>query len=162
MPRYASWWNRFVAYGYDSLIVTILALVWDGVMVRSMHSVTSTPPLLSGLLSMVWPPDAPQEMRWLSEKLVALLVSPSLIAIGAIYQIGFVASPWQATPGKRLCRLRVVDTGGQRLSLGRSALRHIASGFSMLLVGLPTFTIAFKKEKTAPHDMICQTRVLRV
>ena len=43
--------------------------------------------------------------------------------IAAIYFIGFEASRWQATPGKRLLGLRVETVEGARLSVGRALLR---------------------------------------
>jgi 8-oxo-dGTP pyrophosphatase MutT (NUDIX family) len=82
------------------------------------------------------------------------------LAVSAIYNIFFVASSWQATPGKRWCNLMVVMKDGSAPSLTQSAYRHAASGISMLLLGAGYLTMAFNREKASLHDLICDTRVV--
>ena len=90
--------------------------------------------------------------------------SPFLIVVMAglicIYYTLFEASPWQATPGKRMLRLYVTDLNGKRMSYGRALLRNLArqlSGF--LFIG---FMIAgFTEKKQALHDLLAGSLVLR-
>jgi uncharacterized RDD family membrane protein YckC len=102
--------------------------------------------------------------------------------IGAAYGTLLIASSWQATVGMRFMKLVVVDaaTGG-RISYQHSALRYLAYMGPLLLtvllpsgtlqgiiglIGLVYFianyiTLGVSKEKTALHDILCKTRVLR-
>lgn len=169
--RYASFWKRLNAYGFDAIIVTVIGWLAAWILGDIAHA-QAAPDLqkqldvLSGIGFIPSGTKAEDLMPLLQEKsggwfnfdwsdaIIPLLVS-------AIYNIWYVAGPWQATPGKRFCKIKVVNTDGSALSLTQSALRHAASGVSTLALGLPMLTICFTKEKLAPHDMICHTRVVR-
>jgi uncharacterized RDD family membrane protein YckC len=58
------------------------------------------------------------------------------IIVASTYFISFERSKWQATIGKRLLGLKVVDATNKRLSLFRAAKRFI-------VFGLPAFTFHF-------------------
>ncbi len=82
------------------------------------------------------------------------------ILISAVYNIFFVTSRWQATPGKRWCKIKIVMADGLPVDLKTSIIRHVTSALSYatLLVG---FAMAgWTKEKTALHDIIAGTRVI--
>ena len=140
---YASFWSRFNAYGYDVIIVQLIALV-------PVLAFFTFPTLEQIILQ------TDEATQWFSH------FTNAAIAVSAAYNIYFTASDWQATPGKRHCKLQVVNADGSRLTLQQSAIRHAASGISTLALGLGFLTALFTKEKTALHDMICQTRVIRV
>lgn len=140
--RYAGFWRRLGAYGYDMLIL-------QGVLVGYLL-VNPTPlPTLNQ-----WMLNTPEAQQW-TRSVTLFMVFTSLLYNGL-----FVAGPWAATPGKRLCKLRVVRADGGKLSLPHALWRHIASGLSVLFFYVPALTIAFTREKTAPHDLIAGTRVV--
>lgn len=113
--------------------------------------------------------DQPQEEP--AEKLdpmMALLVGILYVvcfAASMAYHTCFIASKWQATPGKRVMNCIVVTRDGKRLSYGHALGRHLACFLSWL--PFPPVTIGFflagwTREKTALHDMISGSRVVKV
>ena len=84
----------------------------------------------------------------------------TLFALLALWFIGFEASPWQATPGKRALGLRVIDGAGARASLGRAALRFVGGAPSWLLLHLGHAMVGWRDDGRALHDLIAGTRVV--
>lgn len=69
---------------------------------------------------------------------------------------------WQATPGKAMLSLRVVDADtGKTLSVGQAAARYVCYILSMLPLCLGFIWIAFDRKKQGWHDKIAQTVVVR-
>jgi uncharacterized RDD family membrane protein YckC len=69
---------------------------------------------------------------------------------------------WQATPGKMLLSLRVVDAGtGNTLSVGQAATRYVCYILSALPLCLGFIWVAFDRRKQGWHDKIAQTVVVR-
>jgi uncharacterized RDD family membrane protein YckC len=165
--RCASFWKRLYAYGYDSLIITIIsALVgWQigGIAHAQSPEMQQNIDALVGAGLLPAGTDAATLTATLGSLVSSLFSWSDLVLplmVSALYNIWFIAGAWQATPGKRFCGIHVVNADGSPLSLLQSAYRHAASGLSTLLVGLPYLTIFYTKEKLAPHDMLCKTRVV--
>lgn len=155
--RYASFGKRLKAYHADAWVVTFLTLLLDlsvpGASAQGMEEFAqqlqaaqqlagADPVAVNSILQVI-----------LRDLYIGLIVS-------AIYNIAFVASRWQATPGKRWCGIKVISANGARPSLAQSLLRHAACGVSsaMFLVGY--FTVLWSREKTAVHDILSNTRVI--
>lgn len=69
---------------------------------------------------------------------------------------------WQATPGKAMLSLRVVDAeSGKTLSVGQAAARYVCYILSALPLCLGFIWIAFDRKKQGWHDKIAQTVVVR-
>lgn len=69
---------------------------------------------------------------------------------------------WQATPGKAMLSLRVVDADtGKTLSVGQAVVRYLCYVISMLPLGLGFIWVAFDRKKQGWHDKIAQTVVVR-
>jgi uncharacterized RDD family membrane protein YckC len=69
---------------------------------------------------------------------------------------------WQATPGKAMLSLRVVDAdSGKRLSVGQAAVRYLCYIISMLPLCLGFIWVAFDRKKQGWHDKIAGTVVVR-
>lgn len=83
-----------------------------------------------------------------------------LVLVAACYFIGFEASTWQATPGKRWLGLRVCTLTGQRPGLGRTMLRFFAGSLSWLSLNLGHALAAWTPRKQALHDLIAGTLVV--
>ena len=95
------------------------------------------------------------------EALLASLISAGLWAwlVVAAYFIGFEASPWSATPGKRALGLRVLANDGTTVGLPRALLRFVAAGPSWLLLHLGHALVMFRDDGRAGHDLAAGTRV---
>jgi uncharacterized RDD family membrane protein YckC len=164
-PTYAPFRKRLYAYGYDSFIVTAVALLIGWLLGGSAFA--QTPEDIQTLVNAGLLPQG-TDAAALTAALGAGggdggfgwgdLVLPMLVS--AFYNIAFTHSRWQATLGKRFCGMYVTTAQGARLSLAQAALRHVASGLSMLLGGLGYVSIWFTRERTALHDMLCNTRVI--
>lgn len=69
---------------------------------------------------------------------------------------------WQATPGKAMLSLRVVDAeSGKTLSIGQSVVRYLCYIISALPLCLGFIWVAFDRRKQGWHDKIAQTVVVR-
>jgi uncharacterized RDD family membrane protein YckC len=80
-------------------------------------------------------------------------------ALAALYFIGFEASRWQATPGKRLLGLRVQASAGGPLGLARTALRFFAGALSWLSLNLGHALAGWRADGRALHDLIAGAQV---
>ncbi|WP_339826136.1 RDD family protein [uncultured Arenimonas sp.] len=110
---------------------------------------SSDPALRKALLAMV--------AAWLEAIGIAALV---IAALAALWFIAFEASPWQASPGKRLAGLRVVRRDGGRPGPGRVALRFGAGAPSWLLLHVGHAIAAIRRDGRALHDLLAGTHVV--
>jgi uncharacterized membrane protein len=78
-----------------------------------------------------------------------------------LYWIVFEASAWQASVGKRLMSIRVVDLNGQRITLARSAARNLLKFVSVLTFGIGFIIIAFTRREQGLHDILARALVVR-
>ena len=95
----------------------------------------------------------------IAEKTTQKIVDFIYWAVSIVYSVYFLTSNKQATPGKRIMNIYVATKNGQKLSVNRCFARFFASILSALLLCVGFLMIAFTKEKTALHDLICDTRV---
>jgi uncharacterized RDD family membrane protein YckC len=79
--------------------------------------------------------------------------------ISIAYLAYFLATKKQATLGKRLMGIYVGNRDGSKLSPLKSLARALASILTAFTLGLGFLPVIFTKEKTALHDLICNTRV---
>ncbi len=66
------------------------------------------------------------------------------------------------TPGKRLCRIRVVSIAHQHLNLWHSLERALGYGASTLEAGFGFFQYFIRKDRRTVHDRIAETIVIDV
>lgn len=87
---------------------------------------------------------------------------PAFIKLGfhLLYWPLFESSIWQATPGKRLCRLYVTDLAENRLTFARAFVRNIAKLISLLPFGFGFLMIAVTVRNQCLHDKIAGTLVM--
>ena len=170
-PIYAGFWRRFNAYGIDATFVVIAAWLIQYALTGN-AALAQTPDDLKQLTDALTAAQSgqvpPQLMDSVKASLISSMVGGSAIGpneiitmvVSAIYNILFACGEWQATPGKRWLRMKIINADGSKLTLKQSAMRHAMSGLSMLPLGLGCLTICYTREKLAPHDMICHTRVI--
>lgn len=66
----------------------------------------------------------------------------------------------QATLGKRLLRIKVVDEHGNRLSFKRASLRFFSKWLSAMTLWIGFIMITFSRKKQALHDKLVSTYVV--
>ncbi|MCD9029114.1 RDD family protein [Luteimonas sp. BDR2-5] len=100
---------------------------------------------------------------------LALALSALLLPAWALFALlslpyfaGFEGGRWQATPGKRLLGLRVIDDDAAAPGLVRAALRQAAGMLSWLSLNFGHALAALPPRHQALHDRIAGTRVVRV
>jgi uncharacterized RDD family membrane protein YckC len=82
-------------------------------------------------------------------------------AIGAVYTIFFVGY-FGATPGKMVCRLKIVTAEGGSVSYLRATGRYFAEILSGVICYIGYLLAPFDDQKRTLHDHICNTRVIRI
>jgi len=143
-PAYAGFWLRAVAYLIDSVIISL-------------------PMLLIGSLDpskFVIFPDPNSASRLAFPQLTPLAIALVIPFVWLYYAI-FEASPWQATPGKRVLRLYVTDLNGRPITFARATIRHFAKMISSLTFLGGYIVAGFTEKKQALHDIIASCLVLR-
>ena len=147
--RYAGFWIRFVAWIIDTIVLFI------------MQRVISFALLGSVLRRNVYQPGMrPEEFIGPMMGMVGLAWLISM-AVGACYE-GFFVAKLGATPGKMALGLKVVRPDGRPVDLGRAFGRYFAKILSAIIIFIGYIMVGFDSEKRGLHDMICDTRVVRV
>ena len=79
-------------------------------------------------------------------------------SVWCVYCTACWSSPWQATPGKLACGLRVTTVELTRLSVLHAFGRYWAYSISSLIV-IGVFFIPFTEKRQALHDLMAKTVV---
>lgn len=94
--------------------------------------------------------------------LVEFIVTIVGLVVGFAYAIGFLGSSMQATPGMKLLGLRICTGDGEPVGYARATGRAFAAYLSAIILLIGYLMCAWDKEKRTLHDMICDTRVIRM
>jgi len=175
----ARFWPRYAAYSLDLLLLTPLAALlaakplmaaFDAANALLLASETAMQRAFDqghfGLLDLAEalrtdPQFYEVLLSGISTLLGGVLLGASVsVLVLAVWFIGFEASPWRATPGKRALHLQVQNTAGERASLGRVALRFFGATPSWLLLHLGHAFAMWRKDGRALHDLIAGTQVV--
>ena len=137
----AGFWIRLAAYLIDYAILFFFGL------------------LIGGLLAFLWGWDieAIESAELQAEPLYDLVA----LAMAAAY-FTICLGRWGRTLGKLLLGLKVVRADGLPLGYARSLARYACYFMSSLVFGLGFIWIAFHPQKRGWHDLICDTRVVRL
>ena len=81
-----------------------------------------------------------------------------ILLINLLYNILMTASKWQATIGKVILKMKIVDQHYNRLTLLHAFARAMAYYFSYITMGLGFLMIAFTKRGL--HDKISNSFVI--
>jgi uncharacterized RDD family membrane protein YckC len=126
--------------------------------------------LLGSLAALVTGHPLPRLSQLGPDYLVDLAVNGSVAAeaglvmaaiLGLLYFFIFHTLRGQ-TPGKRLCRVRVIDGFGEPPSPARALIRTLAYVPSLLCLCLGFLWIGFDREKRGLHDWLADTYVISV
>ncbi|MDY0213014.1 MAG: RDD family protein [Desulfuromonadaceae bacterium] len=135
----AGFWIRVVAALLDSMISALLQFS----MVFALGAITE----LSGTSNLP------------SVQILTMLFGT---LAGVFYYVFFTGYSGQ-TPGKMLLRLKVVRLDGTKVSYGQALLRETIGKFiSGIILGIGYLMVALRADKRALHDLIADTRVIRI
>ena len=77
------------------------------------------------------------------------------------YMVGFWT--WKgATPGKMICKLRIVNLDGSSITFKTALLRIVGYAVSAIAIGIGFIMIGFDAKKQGWHDKIAKTYVVKV
>ncbi|MGI4744783.1 MAG: RDD family protein [Janthinobacterium lividum] len=89
-----------------------------------------------------------------------------LSALGLVLTIGYFvlmeSSHWQATLGKRVCKLRVTDIDGRRIGIPRALGRYLGKFVSAFILGIGFLMVGWTRRKQGLHDLMADTLVMRL
>jgi uncharacterized RDD family membrane protein YckC len=139
--NYAGFWIRFGARFVDGLLLFVVNMVFYA------------PMIFMSIKNPGQEPDA---------AMIAVTCVSYLLAFGfgIGYEVYFLGKSG-ATPGKKVCGIRVVMANGQGLTYGRATGRYFAQLLSGMTLGIGYIIAGFDVEKRSLHDHICGTRVIR-
>jgi uncharacterized RDD family membrane protein YckC len=144
--EYAGFWLRFCAAFIDNIIIQ--APFW----------------ILSVVIEVTNPPTAgPGGVATPTGANAALNCGAGLLNLLVfwLYYAFQESGPHQATLGKRLVGVKVVDVNGQPLSFGHATGRTFAKILSQITCTIGYIMAAFTERKQALHDMVAGTLVVK-
>lgn len=84
----------------------------------------------------------------------------SYLILSAAYYVYFTSSNWQATIGKKILGIKVVNQNMEKLSLRNSFKRYIGYYFSYISAGLGFLFLFTNQQNQALQDKIAKTYVI--
>jgi uncharacterized RDD family membrane protein YckC len=147
---YGGFWIRFVAVIIDGIILG--AVQWMINLLVISHFVSMPGAITPGM--------RPEEFLGPFFAAMGMMWSVSLL-LGCSYETFFLVQ-FGATPGKMALGLKVVRPDGGPIDVGRAIGRYFAKMLSAIILMIGYIMAGFDSQKRALHDMICDTRVIRV
>ncbi len=148
--QYAGFWIRLLAYIIDAIVIEAIAL-FVGVIVGIVL-------LMTGLSGAAGLPEPGHHHPLPTAFTIALWIVA--FALTVAYNVYFNSGKWQATPGKRLLGLHIVTLTGEPVSGWLAFGRWAAYILDGLTLDIGFLMIAWTREKTGLHDILCGTRVV--
>jgi len=104
-------------------------------------------------------------LLFIQDKETRLIVSFSILGViplaKVIYHIVMESSAKQATYGKQMLKIKVVDMNGDRISTGMAISRNLLKLLSALPFCLGYVIAFFNKKQQCLHDMLANTLVIK-
>ena len=84
-----------------------------------------------------------------------------ILLITSAYFI-FFTGKYSASPGKIICRIKVVKADGTPIGYGLSTFRYLASLVSSAIFYLGYLSVFCDNQERTLHDLLCNTRVIKI
>lgn len=152
----AGFWKRLAARLIDMFVLSVLTIP---IIIFYMPKLE---PLLANYQQAVAHADieyAQQAFSALTSEMVRVL-SPVLLVVETLYFSLQEASRYQATIGKRVLGIKVVNRSGGRVSLLQSVARTLAKHISGFIFCIGYLMAAFTRHKQALHDIVTDSFVV--
>lgn len=138
--RYAGFWIRVGAKIIDSLILMMVTIPFQFIATALIPG-ANDPKAIGSVIAL------------------AVVTNGFNILSNLAYQVFFLGK-YAATPGKMVCKIKVIRSNGAPVTYGRATGRYFAEILSGLTLGIGYLMVAFDEEKRGLHDRICDTRVI--
>ncbi|WP_321416601.1 RDD family protein [uncultured Methanomethylovorans sp.] len=133
--KYAGFWRRFFASLIDDTVIGIVFFLFA---------------MLFALLSPFL----------IENENVGIVILLMLAVLAMLYYPYFESSAEQATLGKQLMGIIVIDRSGQRISFGKACIRFILKYIGIRFFALGILPILFSENKQALHDLVVDSYVV--
>ncbi|MBJ7449418.1 MAG: RDD family protein [Parachlamydiales bacterium] len=165
--KHGGFWMRLVAFVIDMVIITILTYLFMFLVEFLVGGTEAIVTSHDQTLATNQPVPSDQVVVTTDDYVTTVPVWPFALAS----QIVFIAVPWlyytlfesstlQATPGKRVLNMRVVDGKNDRLTFARANGRYWAKIISWLILTIGFLMIGWTRHKQGLHDKMAHTYVL--
>ena len=84
-----------------------------------------------------------------------------VLVLLTFYNAAFEATRLQGSIGKTICKLKVVNAAGERISFGIALGRNFGKILSSMVCGMGFFSVFWDKNKQSWHDHLAKTFVIR-
>lgn len=146
---YIGFWRRVVAFVIDGLIAAVPPAVLCG-------------PVIYNLGTNMQPEDSEAYLMTLTAMITVYVLWQILGLVSFwLYFALLESGPKQATFGKRIMGIKVVDYKGGRIGFGRATGRTFAKILSYSLLYIGFIMAGTSSRKRALHDFVAQTYVVR-
>jgi uncharacterized RDD family membrane protein YckC len=139
--RYAPLWRRALACLVDFLIVAAA--------------------VVPAAIVLIWIMEASHEDLGMKVRHARYLAGIGAVALWVFgdwfYNACMMTSEWEATIGKRIFRVRILDAKGQRVTFWQATARHFSKFLSTFLLGAGFIMAAFSHRRQALHDVVADT-----
>jgi len=143
--EYGVFWERFLAYCIDSIILTLASVVVGFIGAFFIGFVMA----LMGM-----------EIEEMEDFFVVLYYILAFI-LSWLYFTIMESSKLQATLGKKICNLVVTDLSGNKITFARANARFWSKFISGIILCIGYIMAAFTEKRQALHDMIADTLVVK-
>lgn len=147
---YVGFWKRTFAFMIDSILLSFV--VW---IIGSLLS-----PFMYVLMSANVGEMSPEDVLLAGAAGSYMLYTMAGQVVNWLYFSILESSAWQATIGKKLLNIKVVDEEGKRITFLRGTGRYLAKFLSVLSLGIGFMMSGWTKKKQALHDKIAKTYVI--
>lgn len=148
--KYGGFLMRLIAYVIDSVIVGV-PLVIVSVVFNLSYS-------MSGLSLFG---NSGVQVNEVGSFIFSLILTTITFGLTAVYFIGMEGSKYQATIGKKLIGLKVVNVKGEKITYPQATARYFSKILSGILY-IGYIMIALTDKKQGLHDLIASTYVVNV
>lgn len=146
--RYAGFWQRFAAYVIDNLIITAILF---GILILFSFAMAFS----HEINGQEFDPEDPNV-----DFLMNILWLAGSVFVGWLYFAVQESSQAQASLGKRILGIKLVDENGNRISFQRSTGRHFAKILSSIFM-IGYLIQPFQDKAQAMHDRMAATLVVQ-
>lgn len=147
----SGWLQRMLAFVMDCLLLTpiVIALSWG---VGKISGIQMTSPTSFSLGNIV------ELMLEQQGYVVAMLLLSALVFFIYLFIFTFILG---ATPGMRLCRIKLINHYGDHAEWWRVGARCVLFFANIALLGLGLLWMGFDRERRGLHDLLTRTYVIR-